>query len=300
MNTRSLLCAFAAPTALAFALVPASAQAQDDEEAEEVFEFQTEDEVEIEAAQQELNDAFAVFGELFKAEPLTEDQEARLPLAKKMSAAVMPEGTMGEMMQQTIEPVMSAMMMMATGETRTELAKLTGIAEEELAELSDEDAQAALDVLDPLQKERTNEIGNIVLNMISNMFDAMEPAYSEAIARVFAIRFDEAEMEQLLVFFDTPLGGKFALESFRLQYDPQMLGVMEAMGPAMGEIIPEMMEEMAAFEADYPKGRRFPELSEAEKEQVSGLLDKGVSELEALAPEPASDEEEADAEDAVT
>lgn len=299
MNTRSLLCAFAAPTALAFALVPASAQAQDDEEAEEVFEFQTEDEVEIEAAQQELNDAFAVFGELFKAEPLTEDQEARLPLAKKMSAAVMPEGTMGEMMQQTIEPVMSAMMMMATGETRTELAKLTGIAEEELAELSDEDAQAALDVLDPLQKERTNEIGNIVLNMISNMFDAMEPAYSEAIARVFAIRFDEAEMEQLLVFFDTPLGGKFALESFRLQYDPQMLGVMEAMGPAMGEIIPEMMEEMAAFEADYPKGRRFPELSEAEKEQVSGLLDKGVSELEALAPEPASDEEEADAEDAV-
>lgn len=300
MNTRSLLCAFAAPTALAFALVPASAQAQDDEEAEEVFEFQTEDEVEIEAAQQELNDAFAVFGELFKAEPLTEDQEARLPLAKKMSAAVMPEGTMGEMMQQTIEPMMSAMMMMATGETRTELAKLTGIAEEELAELSDEDAQAALDVLDPLQKERTNEMGNIVLNMISNMFDAMEPAYSEAIARVFAIRFDEAEMEQLLVFFDTPLGGKFALESFRLQYDPQMLGVMEAMGPAMGEIIPEMMEEMAAFEADYPKGRRFPELSEAEKEQVSGLLDKGVSELEALAPEPASDEEEADAEDAVT
>ncbi|MBV7258440.1 DUF2059 domain-containing protein [Erythrobacter crassostreae] len=302
MDTRSLLLAFAAPTALAFALAPASARAQESDpaETEEVFEFQTEEEAEAEAFQQEMTDAFAIFGELFAAEPLTEEQEARLPLAEKMTAVVMPEGTMAEVMQESMEPMMSVIMQMAEGDARTQLTELTGVSAEDLAELSDEDAQAAIDLLDPLVEERNAKMGEVVVNMVTKMFEAMEPAYGEAIARVFAIRFDEAEMEELLVFFDTPLGGKFARESFRLQYDPQMMGVMEAMGPAFGDAIPDMMEEMAAFEQDYPEGRRFPELSAAEKEQLAGLLDKGVSELESLAPEAVSEDEGTDEEDPFT
>ena len=112
----------------------------------------------------------------------------------------------------------------------------------------------------------------------------------------FSVRFEGSEMEELLVFFETPVGGKFAKESFLVQYDPQMMSMMEAMGPAMGEVFPKMMEQIAQMAEDFPDGRTFPELSAAERQRLSELLGKGESELEALAPEP---EVEADGEEDV-
>ena len=95
----------------------------------------------------------------------------------------------------------------------------------------------------------------------------------------------EAEMVELLTFFETPVGAKFAQQSFLVQYDPQMMAMMESMGPAMAEVFPKMMEEMMAMAAEIPEGRVFSELSAAERSRLAQLLGKGEAELEALSPE---------------
>ncbi|QFT76196.1 hypothetical protein [Erythrobacter sp. THAF29] len=261
---------------------------------EEVFEFQTVEEEAAEEFEREMTEAFSIFGEMFEAEPLTEEQEARLPLANKMVDKVFPEGSFAVVMDQSMKPMMTAMMGAVTGDPRTELASLSGVPVEDLYELDDEAAQAALDILDPQYAGRNDRINQIVIDMMGDLFAAIEPSYREALARAFSIRFEGSEIEELLVFFETPVGGKFARESFLVQYDPQMMGMMEAMGPAMGEVFRKMMEQIAQMAEDFPEGRKFPELSAAERRRLSELLGKGESELEALAPEPEAEEEESE------
>ena len=287
----------AAASGLALALSAAPALAQDgDVASEEVFEFQTAEEEAAEEFEREMTEAFAIFGELFEADPLTEEQEARLPLAKRMTDKVFPTGSFKVIMEESMEPMMNAMMGAVTEDPRTELSNLSGVPIDQLYELDDETAQAALDVLDPQYGARNDRMNEIVIGMIGDMFDALEPAYREALSRAFAVRFEAGEMEELLVFFETPVGGKFAKESFLVQYDPQMMGMMEAMGPAMGEIFPSMLEQIGQMAEDFPAGRTFPDLSAAERERLATLLGKGEAELEALAPEP---EEEAETEEGV-
>ncbi len=287
-------------TALALCALPASALAQDDEpQAEnvdlaeqgevatqdETFIFKTEEEEELEAFEREMTDALAIFGEIFKADPLTEEQEALLPLATEMSGLIMPEGSLAKATEQTMEPMMELIMAEGTSDVRTRLAEVTGVDSDELYALEDSAAQNALDVFDPNFSERTEKSTEIVLTMITRLLEAMEPAYREALARALTVRFDEAEMNELLAFFATPLGEKFARESFLVHHDPQMLGVMEQMGPAMVEILPAMMEEFEAIEADIENVRKFSELSEAERSEVARMLEKSISELDALEPQ---------------
>ena len=277
---------------LAFVAAPVAAQdetpppAMQATEQEEAFVWQSEEEEILEDLNREMTEAFSVFADVFAADPLTPEQEARLPLAKRMTDRVFPEGSFSVIMDQSMEPMMDIMMATVTEDPRTQLSELTGIPAESLGELEDDTAQEALTLLDPQHEERNARLGEIVIDMIGDLYEAIEPSYREALARAFTTRFESGEMEELLVFFDTPIGGKFAKESFLVQYDPQMMGIMEAMGPAMGEIMPDMMTKMIELAADYPEGRTFKELSGAEKSRLARMLDKSEAELEALAPDP--------------
>ncbi len=259
------------------------------------FTFLTEEEEEMAALEDEMEAAFSIFGELFKADPLTPQQEALLPLANQMTGYIMPEGTFGSMMKDTMEPMMSTIMGAALENPRMRIAKLTGVDFEALEGVSDEDAEELLGIFDPDFTAKTEKMGEVSGAMVARLFEALEPAYREGYSRALATRFDETEMRDLLAFFATPTGGKFANASFAIQYDPQMLGVMEQMGPAMMEVFPEIIQEAAEIEAQFAKERTFSELSEAERNRAARLLGKSASELEALQP---AEEDEAVEEDA--
>ncbi len=300
---------FVLPALSALTLVmaaPALAQASDEEIVDlpadgeigsggEAFEFLTEEEEEMAALEDEMEAAFSIFGELFKADPLTPQQEALLPLANQMTGYIMPEGTFGSIMEDTMEPMMSTIMGAVLENPRTRIAKLTGVDVEALEGVNDEDAEELLGIFDPDFTAKTEKMGEVSGAMVARLFEALEPAYREGYSRALATRFDETEMRDLLAFFGTPTGGKFANASFVIQYDPQMLGVMEQMGPAMMEVFPEIIQEAAQIEAQFAKERTFSELSEAERNRAARLLGKSASELEALQP---AQEDEAVEEDA--
>jgi hypothetical protein len=289
-------------------LSAAPALAQDEEVTVELADsdgedlvFLTEEEEELAKMEAEMSEAFSIFGEFFEVEPLTQEQEARLPLAQQMTDKIMPTGSFAKVMQDTMEPMMAAMMSNLTSDPETQLSSITGVEVDDLAELSPEAAQNALDILDPQMQERTDKVTEVTVKMVTGMFEAMEPFYREALSKSFAVRFEEGEMTEVLAFFGTPTGEKYALSSFMVHYDPQMMGVMEQMGPAMMAVIPDMMEEFAELEEDYPPARQFSELSAAERTRVAKLLEKSVSELDALEPQVEEESsEEGDAEEDVT
>ncbi|NBC89146.1 MAG: DUF2059 domain-containing protein [Alphaproteobacteria bacterium] len=242
------------------------------------------------AFEREMTESFAMFSDLFEVEALTEDQEARLPLAGKMAIEIMPEGTFATVMEQSMGPMMGAIMGAVTADPRIRLAEVSGVDARDLAALEDEAAQEALDIYDPNFSERTERMTGIIVDMMGRLFDTIEPSYREALARALATRFEEGEMREVLAFFATPTGAKFARESLLVQYDPQMLGVMEQMGPAMVEIMPSMIESIAALEAEVESERRFGELSAADRARAARLIGKAEAELDALQPVDAAGE----------
>lgn len=252
----------------------------------EEFVVLTEEEEQLAGFETAMKDAFGLLGELFRVDPLTAAQEARLPLAETMASIVMPEGSFGVAMHQSIEPMMTIILAEATGDPRSRLAEISGVGTAELEALSDESAQEALDIFDPHHAARNQQMMGLTTRMIGELLAAIEPSYRAAMAHSFAVRFEDAEMRELLGFLATPTGGKFARESFLVQYDPRMIGAMEAMGPAFVEIMPAMIDEIAALEAELGSSRRFGELSKPERERAARLIGKSVRELDMLAPEP--------------
>lgn len=262
------------------------------ENRKEEFVFLTEEEEAQAQLEQELAEAFSLFGELFKADPLTPEQEALLPLATQMAAHVMPEGSFRTAMDGVLEPMMEVVLGDPENGPRVRLAEISGVTAEDLERLSDEDAQEALDIFDPQFAARTQRTSAAFTGMMGKLMVAIEPAYREGLARAFTHRFEEAEMRELLTFFATPLGAKFAAQSFLVQYDPQIMGFMEAMGPAAAKLMPEMTEEFAAIEAEFGGSRDFSQLSAAERTRAARLIGKSERELEALVPEVMAEEDE--------
>jgi len=264
-----------------------------DAEAEE-FIFLSEEEQVLADLEASIGEAFAMLSAIFKVEPLTEEQEARVPLGAEMAGHIMPDGAFGVAMNETLQPMMTMIMGVVTDDPRIRLAEISGVDADDLADLTDEAAQEALDIFDPQFALRTERTSGLMVGMIGKVLEAVEPAYREGMARAFAVRFDEAEMRELLTFFATPVGGKFAQQSFLVQYDPRMMGVMEAMGPAFVKVIPDMVDEITAIEAELGTARDFSELSAAERRRAARLIGKSARELDALVPDPMLDAEESD------
>lgn len=258
------------------------------------LQFLTEEEEALAQLEQELTDAFSIFGAMFKADPLTPEQEALLPLATQMAGHIMPEGSFRTAMSETMDPMMAMIADDAASTPRSQLAALSGVEMDHLEALSDEDAQETLDIFDPHYAARNAGTKAVFGRMVGKLLEAVEPAYREGLARALARRFDEAEMRELLAFFATPLGAKFASQSFLVQYDPQVMGVMDAMGPAAVKLLPDVTEELAAIGAEFGEGRKFSELSAAERSRAARLIGKSERELDALVPEIMIESEDED------
>jgi hypothetical protein len=308
MIRNNILAAAASLAALALAAPPLAAQddgtseqTDNEKDKSEDFIFLTEEEEAQAQLEQEMAQTFAVMGEMFKAEPLTPEQEALLPLATEMAGLIMPQGSFSEAVQVAVKPMMATLSGEVNSDPRTRLAEISGVETEDLEALSDENAQEALDIFDPHHAVRTERSLAMVVSLIGKLTTEIEPAYRTALAQSLATRFNEQEMRDLLTFFATPLGAKFAQQSFAVQMDPRMMGAMEAMGPAMVKLMPDVETDLAAIEAEFGAARDFTDLSSSERRRAARLIGKSVSELDALVPEiTTEDEGEDEEEDPIT
>ena len=213
----------------------------------------------------------AMMSGLFQAEPLTAEQEARLPAATAIVATMMPEGFYGELMRDMMEKTMRPMMAMFSEPDFLLASRLT-LDEAAIAELGDAEKKELLTMLDPAWDQRADTMVNAIVANMGGAYAAVEPPVRAGLAKAYAVRFDEAQLADISSFFATPTGGEFARQSMALFADPQVMGAtMEAMPEMIGSFT-EMETSMEAALESLPAERDYADLSAAQRARMADLL----------------------------
>ena len=217
-----------------------------------------------------------MMGTIFSAEPLTAQQEARLPAAGEAANALVPEGVYGRMMREMMDGTFGGLfdMVVAEGDAMSslDLADYTGLDSEQVDSLSEEQRRELTKIFDPVYQERTKAEMAAMTDMMERVFGRLEPGLREGLSRALATRFTGEELAAINTFFATPTGQKYAGESLTMFTDPQIMA-------SVGQAMPALMEEMPAFfggkseAADgLPEPRRYDDLTPAEQRRASELL----------------------------
>ena len=233
----------------------------------------------------ELQQFMGMLGGLFQAEPLTAEQESRLPAATAVVAMMMPEGFYGEMMGDMMDKMMRPMMAMFSSPDFL-LASRIAAGEDALSAMGDAEKAELLAMLDPAYDRRVDVIiGTLTANM-AEMFVVLEPPMREGLSKAYAVRFDGAQLGDIAGFFATPTGGQFARESMALFADPQVMqATMQALPQMMGSI-GNMESAMKEAMESLPAERGLDDLSDAEKARMAQLLGVGISDLAGIVQPP--------------
>lgn len=240
-----------------------------------------------EPTQEEFDAIGALFGDMFgTAEPLSPEAEARLGAAMNVVTKLFPKGTYAKMMEESMAPLLEGMMGGLGGSPALTLTALTGLDPLALGAIEEEKLEAAVSLLDPAAAQRNAAMGESMFALISEVVVEIEPAYRAGLARAYAVRFSKDELADLGAYFDTPVGKKYAAESFLIFADPQVMASMNEVMPAMMQRMPAMMEAMTSASAEFPGSRSFSDLDAGERAKLASLL--GVSEEELAEAEPAA------------
>ncbi len=238
-----------------------------------------------------MAEAFGEMAAMFDVEPLTPEQEARLPLARQIMDRMMPPGMMVEVFDSMMGGMLGPLLEGSGISADTALLEATGYTQSDLG-ISDQEAEQALSIIDPAWRERQEATNAYSQIMGREIMAAVEPLMRDAMAEVYAVHFTEGQLRDIDAFFATESGVAFARQSVTLMSDPRLMAALFSdpdvfMGSIMGGIA-GMEEAMAGI----PAMRSYDDLSDREKASVRALL--GLSE-EDLSWTVGDDRQEVDA-----
>ncbi|MEL7690235.1 DUF2059 domain-containing protein [Citromicrobium bathyomarinum] len=237
----------------------------------------------------------AMLSSMFEAEPLTAEAEARLPLANSVAASLVPEGIYGEMMGQMIESFLAPIFKMANtegGMSTSDLANYTGVAQETVEALTDEQRAELTDIFDPVYQSREQAKFDGIVSGVNMVFGVLEPGVRDGLARAYASKFETSELAELESFFATPVGAKFASQSLLLNADPQVISGMMDTIPSLIEKLPMLTESFEDAADGLPEPRRYDDLTPSEQRRAAEMLGIDQSTLrESMAAAEAMEEE---------
>ncbi|MHA6332514.1 DUF2059 domain-containing protein [Qipengyuania sp. CAU 1752] len=230
----------------------------------------------------EMAEAMAMLGAMFAVEPLTPEQEARLPLATTIIAKIMPEGAMAEMMDGMFNGMLGGLMQMGDEAPATSvLANSLGISADEM-DLSEDQAAELVTLLDPAWRERREIEKAMLPEMMKTLMSAIEPAMRRAMSELYAINFTQPELVGIDAFFSTETGAKYARKSFTMASDPRVMSASMEAFPAMMGTFEDMEQRQKEATAHLPQVRSYFELEPAEKARIAAATGYTAQDLEAM------------------
>lgn len=247
-------------------------------------------------SREQVDEIAGMIAGMFQTEPLTEEQQTRLPAAQQVVGKMMPEGFYGRMMGDMMDQIMRPMMTMFSAPEFVLMSRLE-IAEDDVGTLGEAQQAEIMAMLDPAHDRRADAVVNVLTSRMSGVFTAMESPMRDGLSRAYAVRFEPAQLADISAFFATPTGTVYAEESMALFADPQvmkaMMQAMPAMMSGLGDLDAAMIEAMAAL----PAQRGYDDLSAAERARLAELLDVQAESLPDLVkpPETMDDPASADA-----
>lgn len=231
-----------------------------------------------EVSDAKLGDVMELMAGMFQAEPLTAEQEARLPAAGALVAVMMPDGFYADMVGDMMDGMIGPIVGMFNGEAgaRMVLQSRLDLQPDQLEALSDEERIELAALLDPAFEQRGAVVGDMMGGVMADVAAVMEPLYREGLTKAYAARFDAAQLADIQAFFSTPTGKVYAAESMKLLADPQVMSAsmqaMPAMMGGMGDIVAKLEARMA----ELPGERSWADLTKAQQARMAAVL--GVTE----------------------
>lgn len=221
-----------------------------------------------------------MLGSMFKAEPLTPEQEARLPLARKVVDAMIPPGTYGEVMGSMFNKILGPIMSKIEEPSSADVAKQIGAMKSDIS-LDKGQAEEATALLDPAWKQRRKVQMDTIQGAMAKAMTAIEPSMRNAMSEVYAADFDSTQLHDIGVFFSTGSGQAFARKSMTIASDPRFMSAMMKSLPLMLGSFAEMEHDVKAAMAKLPPMRKWGDLSPADRARLSELTGLSQSKLEA-------------------
>lgn len=227
---------------------------------------------------------------MFAAEPLTAEQEARLPAAQAVANKVVPDGVYARVMDDMLPAMlgpMASLVSSSNGMSAEALSQRLGLTAEHLGKLSEAERLEITGLLDPAYDQRGEVALNAMMAPLRDILGAVEPALRNGIARAYAARFDPAELAAIGDFFATPAGARFAGELLPLFSDPQVMSASMEIVPQVMERLPQMTGAMGAAMSALPPERGFGDLSNRERARLAQLLGVDLAALkQGMIPPP--------------
>ena len=261
----------------AFVAAPLAAQEPTGAETEEVSQAQVEE-------------VAAMMANLFVAEPLTAEQEVRLPAAQAVVGTMMPDGFYGTMMGKMVDKMIRPMMSMFSSPEFFLAARLD-LDEEAIGNLTTEEQAEISAMLDPALDRRVDAIIDVMTDKMGGMFAVMEEPVREGLAKAYAVRFDDRQLADIAAFFATPTGSVYARESMALFSDPQVMQASMKALPTMMSGFGSMETAMAEAMADLPQERAYADLTPAQRQRMSELLGVDQDDLSSVMKPPRAPED---------
>ncbi len=230
---------------------------------------------------EELEQVMGALTGMFQAEPLTAEQEARLPAAEAIVATMMPEGFYAELMSDMMGDTFAPIMAMFSGETGAQMMLSTRLATDpaKVEALSAEERSELVALLDPGFEQRGEAMGGVFGEMMTEVATLIEPGFRQGMARAYAVRFTADQLADISAFYATPTGEIYAQQTMALFTDPQVMSAsMEAMPAMMGQFA-DMETRVSEKMAELPAERSYEDLSADERARMAQLLGLSESEL---------------------
>ncbi len=206
----------------------------------------------------------------------------RLRLASAIVDHQMPPGMMSELMSGMFENLMPAFGASLADMKISELGRIGGLSEGEVAELGDAKMGEAMAIIDPHWQDRFEVTSAAMGQAFRPIAERMEPVFREIYTESYARRFSEAELRDILAFVSTDTGAAFVQHQWRMSLDPETMQSMMARLPEMMADLDftGMQATLQTATADIPPPRQFDDLSSKEQSRLATLLGISVAELE--------------------
>lgn len=222
--------------------------------------------------------ALAQDGAVDPASPTVAADPQREALARGLAAKLLPDGSYQRMMRESMGPMMDQIFDAVGSMSMGQIAALGNLDPEAVAQIGDATLGEMMAIVDPQWRERMRLQNAAMMAAFADLFAEFEPGMRGALATIFARDYGTDELIELDRFFATPLGARYAGNSFGMWTDPAVMESMTSMMPKIMEAMPALMAEVQSSTAGLPPKRSFEDLTPEERERLSDLL--GIPEAE--------------------
>ncbi|WP_121116137.1 DUF2059 domain-containing protein [Croceibacterium ferulae] len=211
---------------------------------------------------------------LFPPDPLTPEQEARMPAASVLAQQIVVPGSYASLMAKlagtTYRPMLG---LLGLGKIDTLfVVNQLGLSVEQWQAVPEPSQAELARLFDSAYDQRTPVSMAVATDALEQVFAAMEPSMRQAVAEAHARRFTQSELEEMAAFFATPVGKAYAGQWLALSADPQIMSAGMEVTPRMIQAMPDIQQRMKLAQAALGERRSYADFSAAERNRAAQLV----------------------------